>query len=185
MLTIFSRHWWHFALRGLFAIVFGFLALVWPLVALVTLVILFGAFALANGILAVVTGIASFRSDERHWAVLISGLAGIIVGVLTFLWSGVTGIALLYLIAAWAVVTGIFETAGAIRLRKIIHGEALMLLSGILSVIFGLILFVFPGAGAISMVWLISAYAIVFGILLIIFGFRLRALKKEIDKPSA
>jgi len=185
MLNLLSRNWWYFVLRGLLAIAFGVLALVWPLATLTTLVILFGVFALANGIFAVITGIASYGSKERWWAELLVGVAGIIFGLLTLLWPGMTGLVLLYLIAAWAVVTGIFQISAAIRLRKVIHGEWILILSGIISILLGLVLFAYPGAGAISMAWLIGAYAIVWGFLLIILGFRLRGLKKEIKKAAA
>jgi len=184
MLATLSRNWWHFVLRGLFAIAFGVIALVWPGATLMSLMILFGAFALANGVVAVVTGIASARFDDRWWAVLLSGIAGVIFGVLTFLWPGMTALALLYLIAAWAVVTGVFEIAGAIRLRKAIHGEWVLLVSGIISTLLGLVLFAYPGAGVLSMIWLIGAYAIPFGILLIVLGFRLRGLTKEIEQAT-
>jgi uncharacterized membrane protein HdeD (DUF308 family) len=179
MLAMLSRNWWAFALRGLLAIIFGVLALIWPGATLLTLVLLFGAYTLVDGIFAVIAGIRSYGSNERWWAVLLEGLAGILIGLLTFFWPGVTAFVLLYFIAAWAIVTGILEIIAAIRLREVITGEGWMILSGILSVLFGVLLFVFPSAGALSLVWLIGAYAIVFGVVLLILAFRLRGLRGE------
>jgi uncharacterized membrane protein HdeD (DUF308 family) len=180
-----ERHWWVFALRGLFAIIFGVLALVWPETTLMALVLLFGAYALVDGIFAVVFGLASSGDNERWWATLLEGVVGIIIGLLTFFWPGATTLAFLYLIAAWALVTGILEIVAAIQLRQLITNEWLMILSGILSIIFAVLLVVFPGAGALSLVWLIGAYAIFFGILLISFAFRLRGLWDQAERTGA
>jgi uncharacterized membrane protein HdeD (DUF308 family) len=116
---------------------------------------------------------------------LLEGLAGIIIGVLTLFWPGATALALLYFIAAWALVTGIFEIVAAIQLRRLITNEWLMILSGILSIVFAVLLVLFPGAGALSLMWLIGAYAILFGILLISFAFRLRGLWRQDEKTGA
>lgn len=183
MLSTFAqlfRNWWMFAVRGVLAIVFGILALIWPASAIFALVILFGAFALADGIFAVVTGIASHGHFERWWAVVLEGLTGIIIGFLTFFWPGITALALLYFIAAWAVITGIFEIVAAIKFRRVIPGEWAMVLNGVLSIILGIVLFVFPAAGMVGLVWLIGIYAIAAGILMIIFAFRLRGLGREL-----
>jgi len=185
MLTLMERHWWVFALRGLFAVIFGVLALVWPGATLLALVLLFGAYALVDGVFAVAFGIASYKDNERWWAVLLEGLAGIVIGVLTFFWPNTTTLVLLYFIAAWALITGIFEIVAAIQFRRVITNEWLMILSGIVSIIFGVLLVVFPGAGAVSLMWLIGAYAIIFGILLISFAFRLRGMGQEAQKTDA
>ena len=174
MLGMASRNWWVFVLRGVLAILFGIVAWVWPGLTVSALVILFGAYAFVNGIFAVFAGIASFGENRRWWAELLVGIAGIILGILTFFWPGVTALALLYLIAAWAIVSGVFEIGAAIELRKAIDNEWLLGIGGVVSVIFGLILIFFPGSGAISLVWVIGIYAIIFGVLLIALGFRLR-----------
>ena len=179
MLTMLARNWWVVALRGVFAIIFGVLALIWPGLTLFVLIAMFGAYALVDGIFAVIAGIASYGRNERWWAVLLEGVAGIILGVMTFLWPGTTALVLVYFIAAWALITGVFEIAAAIRLRKEIEGEWMMVLSGILSIIFGLFLVVAPGAGALGLTLVIGAYAIVFGILLLILAFRLRKLPRD------
>lgn len=177
-----GRHWWALALRGVVAVLFGVLAFAWPGRTLVVLVFLWGAYALAEGILDVVAGL---RTNHRHrWALLIEGVVGIAAGVATFVWPGLTALVLVYIIAAWAVVTGIFEVIAAIGLRQVIRNEWLLALSGIISVLFGIALFVAPGAGALALVWLIAAYAIVEGILLLMLSFRLRGVGQQ-PSPSA
>jgi uncharacterized membrane protein HdeD (DUF308 family) len=182
MLQIFARNWWALALRGVVAVIFGILALVWPHQTLLALVILFGAFMLVDGVLTLASALAWRKWNPRWWAVALAGVAGIIVGVLTFVWPGMTGLALLYLIAAWAILTGILEIVAAIELRRVIEGEWLMVLSGILSVVLGVLLVAFPGAGALGLAWLIGIYAFVYGLLLIAFAFRLRGLHKRTEK---
>jgi len=181
MITMLSRNWWVLALRGVLAIIFGILAFVWPEITLLTLIYLFGAYVLVDGIFAVISGISSYGSNERWWAALLEGILGIVVGVLTFIWPITTGLVLLYFIAAWAVVSGIFEIVAAIQLRRAITGEWLMILSGIASIAFGVLLVIFPGAGALGLTWLIGAYAIFFGILFIVLAFRLRGMGREAE----
>jgi uncharacterized membrane protein HdeD (DUF308 family) len=173
MLTL-ARNWWALVLRGILAIVFGILAWVWPGLTVVVLVALFGAFALVDGILALV---AAFRAHERRrewWPFALEGVAGIGLGVLAFFWPDATAFALLYLIATWSMVTGVFEIAAAIRLRKVIRGELLLALAGVASIGFGVLVIIFPGAGAVAIVWAIGIYAILFGALLVGLGLRLR-----------
>ena len=183
MLTMFAqmfRNWWMLALRGMLAIVFGILALIWPDTTKLALVLLFGAFALTDGSLAVAAGIAMSKYFERWWALLLEGLTGIVIGILTFVWPNVTGLVLLFFIAAWAILTGIFEIVAAMQFRKVISGEWAMILSGLMSVLLGILLVVFPAAGAVSLVWLIGMYAIAFGILTLVFAFRLRSLSRDL-----
>ncbi len=182
MLDKITRNWWLYTLRGVVAILFGILALVWPKETILALVLLFGAYALVDGIFTVVAGIASYRYFERWWAVLLEGVVGILIGVLTFIWPNITALVFLYFIAAWALITGIFEIVAAIQLRRVIKGEWALILSGLLSMILGVLLFVFPSAGAVSVVWLIGIYAILFGITLIILAFRLRSLGRDFEK---
>ena len=113
------------------------------------------------------------------------GLAGIIVGVVTLAWPGLTALALLYLIGAWALVTGIVQVSAAILLRKEIRREWLLALSGIVSVIFGVLLFIWPAAGALAILWLIATFAMIIGILLIIHAFQVRSRRKAIGQPAA
>ncbi len=169
-----ASNWWAVALRGALAIVFGALAFAWPGITADVLLAFFGAYALVDGLF---TAVAAFRAPEGYkhwWALLVEGVSGVAAGVLAFVWPGITALVLLYLIAAWAVVTGVFEIAAAARLRKLISGEWLLALGGVLSVLFGLMLVAWPGAGAFAVLWLIGAYAVLFGVLLMALGFRLR-----------
>jgi uncharacterized membrane protein HdeD (DUF308 family) len=169
-----SRYWWMTLLRGALWVLFGVLLFTRPLLSLVTLTLLFGAFVLADGITHLVHAFSSRREDDRWWVTLLTGLCGIAVGVLTFLNPGVTALALLFYIAIWAIATGLFEIIAAVRLRQEIEGEFWLILGGLLSVAFGVLLLARPGAGALSVVWLIGAYAFAFGIVLIVLAFQAR-----------
>jgi uncharacterized membrane protein HdeD (DUF308 family) len=180
-----AGNWWALALRGLFGVLFGVAAFAWPGITLGALVLLYGAYAFADGVFALASALAGRTERLPWWALLLEGLVGIGVGVVTVFWPGITALALLYLIAAWAVVTGVFEIAAAIRLRREIRGEWLLALGGTLSVLFGLALVINPGAGALAMVWLIGAYALAFGVLLIALAFRLRRLVHRASTRAA
>ena len=155
------------------------MALAWPGITLGALVLLYGAYALADGVFAIAAVMAGRTGGRPWWSLLVEGLVGIAVGIMTFAWPGISALVLLYLIAAWAFVTGIFEIVAAIRLREEIRGEWLLALSGILSILFGVALVIWPGAGALALVWVIGAYAIAFGALLIALGFRLRSWSRR------
>ena len=170
-----SRNWWAVSLRGLAGILFGIITFIAPGISLAALVLLFGAYAFADGVLAIVTAIRR-RGNDRWGMLLLEGLVGVAAGVLTLLWPGITALALLYVIAAWALVTGGFEIAAAIRLRKVITGEWILALSGILSMALGVLLIVAPGPGALAVVIWIGAYAFVFGVLLFALGLRIKGL---------
>ena len=173
MADMLARNWWSLALRGVLAILFGIVAWVWPEITLTSLVLLFGAYLLVDGVVNIVAAVRG-RTAEPRWFPVVMGIAEIIIGLVTLLWPGVTAIALVYLIAAWAVTMGAFAIFAAIALRRDIHGEWVLAVSGILSILFGLIIGILPGAGAIALIWLIGTFAIVDGILLLILAFRLR-----------
>ena len=173
MLHAMVQYWWVFLLKGVCAIIFGVLAFVWPGLTLVTLVLLYGAFALVDGVLALAAAVMGGAPAPRWWLALI-GLFGVAAGVLTFLWPGITALVLLLFIAGWAIATGIMQVIGAIKLRKEIDNEWLLIAGGVLSVIFGLVMIVQPGAGALALILVIGAYAILYGILLVSFSLRLR-----------
>lgn len=172
MLQLLAKNWWALELRGLLTVAFGLLALFLPGITLAALVLVFGIYALAEGVVLL---IMSFnRRNEHWWITLLQGLVGISAGVITLVWPGITAIALLAIIAFWALITGILEIVGAIRLRKEIRGEWMLILSGILSLVFAFLLIANPAAGALAIVWLIGVYAVVFGVLLMALGIRVR-----------
>lgn len=169
-----TGHWWAMALRGAVAILFGIAAFLRPGLALEALILLFGAYALVDGVFAIVGVFGGTRMGTPRWLLFLEGVVSILAGLIAFFLPGLTAIALLYLIAAWAIITGIAEVATAIRLRQEIQGEWALILGGVLSVLFGLILAVLPAVGILSLIWLIGAYAVAFGVLLVIAGFRAR-----------
>lgn len=183
MLSSLAKNWWVLVIRGAAAIVFGLLAIFWPAITLEILVLFFGAFVLVDGVFTLVS---AFRGGQGlQWLTIIEGLAGIAFGILTFLWPGTTAIVLLWFIAAWAIITGVLEVLAAIRLRRELEGEFWLGLAGVLSVIFGVIAFVFPGASALAIVVLIGIYAILFGVTLLVLAFRLRGHAGRAQLPGA
>ena len=169
-----ARNWWALALRGLVAVLFGLAALFWPGLILVVLILLFGAYALVDGVLAVIAALRSSRRSTRRRLLLIEGVIGILFGILALLWPDLTALALLYIIAFWAVLTGIARILMAIMLRREIENEWSMALSGVLSVILGVVLILLPGAGLLAYTWLIGLFALALGIILIAYAFRVR-----------
>lgn len=176
---ILHRTWWALLLRGIAAMAFGVLTWIQPGISLAALVLLFGAYSFVDGILGVWTAFAGRKEHEHWWVLLLEGLLGIGVGVLTFFAPGLTALALLFYIAVWAIATGVLEIVAAVRLRKEIKGEWLLILSGLASVVFGVLLMARPGAGALAVLWLIAAYAVVFGVLLVILAFKARSFLSE------
>ena len=173
MLHALADNWWLILLKGICAIIFGLLALAWPGVTVLTLVLLYGAFALVEGVLALAAAVKGDSPAPRWWLAAV-GLIGIVAGALTFLWPGITALVLLFLIAAWAVATGIMEIVGAIRLRKEIDDEWYLILSGVVSVLFGIGVMMAPGAGALALLWVIGIYAVVMGAIMVALAFRLK-----------
>jgi uncharacterized membrane protein HdeD (DUF308 family) len=178
-----ARNWWVVLLRGIAGIVFGILTFFSPEISLAALVLVFGAYSFADGVLAIISAIRG-RENDRWWVLLLEGLAGVAAGVITLFWPGITALALLYVIAAWALVTGGLEIAAAIRLRKVITGEWLLVLAGIASVAFGILLALFPGPGALAVVLWIGAYALVSGALLLALAFKLRSWNRTHSSPQ-
>jgi uncharacterized membrane protein HdeD (DUF308 family) len=171
-----ARAWHWIVLRGVFALLFGIFAFIWPGITLAALVLVWGAYAIADGVMALIAAFTMHEEGKPMASLVIVGILGIAAGVVTFFWPGMTALVLLFFIASWAVLMGVFEIAAAIRLRKHIENEWLLGLSGLVSILFGVLLFLQPGAGALAVTWLIGSFAIFFGILLIALGFRLKGL---------
>lgn len=163
-------------IRGILGILVGVVAFAWPGITIAVLVGIFGVYAVIDGITNLVLGLSRTPTHKRSWAQTLQGIVGVAAGVMTFLWPAVTAFVLVILIGAWALITGVFEIAAAIRLRKEITGEWLLALSGVLSIIFGILVFAFPGAGAVGISWVLGAYALAAGMVLVALGIRLRSL---------
>ncbi|MFP4102047.1 HdeD family acid-resistance protein [Coleofasciculus sp.] len=181
--SLLARNWWTISLRGAIALLFGVAVWIWPRITLEVLIVLFAAFALVGGVFALIAGLRERKVDPRWWLLLLEGVVGIATGIVVLVWPNFTALLLLYVIAAWAIITGIFEIIAAIQMRQEIRNEWLLAIAGIASVLFGLLLTIWPVAGALAILWLIGAYAIVFGILLLILGFRLRSWRNQEPPP--
>ena len=175
LLKALAKNWWAIALRGVAAVIFGILAMAMPGITLAVLVLLFGAYALVEGVFNLVAAIRHRDGEAPWWALVLEGVVSIAAGIAAFVVPGLTALALIYLIGAWAIVTGVLEVVAAIRLRRVITGEWWLAVSGVLSLIFGAFVMLFPGAGALAVVLWIGAYAFIFGLLLVALALRLRS----------
>ena len=174
MAKLTGQVWWMFAWRGAVALIFGVLALAWPGLTLLWLVALFAAFALIGGGVSVVGSIKVRKIDDHWWLALLLGLVSIGAGVIAIFHPDLTALVLVLLMGANAIVTGILDIAMAIRLRKVIRSEWVLGLAGVVSLVFGVLVFLFPAAGALALVWLISLYAIITGVLLLVAAWQAR-----------
>ncbi len=173
--------WWVFAVRGILGILFGLVALLYPGITLAVLVLFLGAYAGVDGILALIAAVGGDGKD-RLWYVL-EGIIGIGLAILILSYPVVSERALIYVIGAWAILTGILEIMPGFELP--ISRDWLLALAGVASVVFGVLVFANPAAGALAIVWLIGIYALVFGIVLLVFGFRLRAMSTKVTARTA
>jgi uncharacterized membrane protein HdeD (DUF308 family) len=180
-----AQNWWVLLLRGIIAILFGVAAYAWPGMTLATLVMFFAAFVLVDGVFDVFAAFSGRNENENWWVLLLEGLLGIAFGVITWTRPGVTVVVLLLFIGFWALATGILRIIMAIRLRKEIEGEWWLILSGLASVLFGVVVMARPGAGALAMLWVIAAWAIITGIFLVILSFRARSFGKKLEEVDA
>ena len=175
MFTQLTRNWWAVTLRGAIAIFYGLTALVWPRLTLEILVLFFGVYALVDGIFAIITAFTNHAGASSWWLLLVEGFVGIGAGLIALSNPGLTILVLLYIISFWAIVTGVLEIGAAIRLRMEIQNEWMLALSGIISIVFGVLL-LFPVTGILTIAWLIGVYAILFGVMFLSLGLRLRKL---------
>ena len=175
MLQYYAKLWWVVALRGLFALVFGVCAFFAPIATLAALVIVFGAFAAADGLMALVMAVSGKdRETSDRWILALQGLLGLGVGALTWFSPAITALSLLVYIAVWSLATGVLQIVAAIRLRKEIPNEWWLILTGLVSIAFAFLVLWQPLAGALAVLWMIGAWAIVCGVLLLGVAFRLR-----------
>jgi len=168
-----AKNWWVLLLRGVAAIVFGVLAFAWPGITIVSLVILYGAYALVDGAFSIFAAIGGGSPAPRWWLAVV-GIIGILAGLIAFANPVLVGLYLLLFIGIWAIVSGVFEIIGAIRLRKEIDNEWLLILHGAISVLFGLVMVMEPITAAMALIWVIGAYAIAAGVIMIALAFRLK-----------
>jgi uncharacterized membrane protein HdeD (DUF308 family) len=176
---VLARVWWAFVLRGVLAILFGVLAFLNAVVAVIALVALFAAWAIIDGATGIVTGWRSRGHDRHWWWSVVEGILGVAAGVIAVLLPATAAVALVLLIGAWAVVTGALEVYGAIRLREQIKGELWLALAGLGSILFGILLFLFPTMSVLTLTWIIGGFALVFGVLLVLLGLRLRTIHAQ------
>lgn len=174
MIEALSKNWWIFLIRGAAAILFGIAVLLFPGIALEVLVLFVAAYLLVDGVFTVIYALQN-RTQSRWWVLLLTGVLSIIAGIGAFIYPGLTSLILLNIVAFWAILTGLMTIVYAIEMRKVIENEFWLGLSGALSVLFGILLILFPGTGLLSLLWMLGVYAIAFGIFEIIFAFRLKS----------
>jgi uncharacterized membrane protein HdeD (DUF308 family) len=182
MCAVLAGNWWAVALRGVFAILFGLIALLAPGSAILSLVLLFAAYMLVDGIVGIVSAVRAAKREERWGLLLLEGLADIATGGIAFLWPGITVIAFVLLMAAWALTSGGLRVGAAFKLTKE-HGRWWLIFSGLVSIVFGVLLAMAPLWGARVLTWWLGVYALVFGGSLLVVAFKLRAQKDR--SPTA
>ena len=176
MLSYLARNWWLPVLSGVLAVMFGIVALAWPGITFGTLVLVFGAFAFVDGLFSLALGLWAAGADEDWWPLVLAGIVGIAIGVLTFTRTADVALAIVYAVGIWAMVTGLLEIVAAVQLRKFISTEWLMALGGALSIVFGVLVLAQPVSGAITITYLFGFYAILSGISGVGLGIRMRGL---------
>jgi len=173
-----AENWWLLLLRGVASIIFGLLAFIWPGLTLVALIFLWGAYAIIDGGIALWAAISGRGAEVApRWWLAIVGIIGLLAGLVAFASPGLTALVLLMFIACWAILIGAMEIWGAVQLRKEIEGEWWLILSGVLSIAFGILLIARPGSGALALVWVIGSFAILHGGMLIALAFRLKQFR--------
>jgi uncharacterized membrane protein HdeD (DUF308 family) len=180
MPTVLAQRWWVLLLRGICAVAAGIMTIAWPGITLLALVTLFGIFALVDGAAGIVLGIRGEEDGTMWWTMILLGVLSAGAGVLAFAWPGMTALVLLAIIAASAIIRGVLEIVAAIRLRKDIDDEWVLGLSGLLSLAFGILLWVAPGEGALAVVLLIGAYMLALGVMAIALSLRLRRIQHKL-----
>lgn len=175
---VLAGHWWAVGLRGLIGIIFGLICIFVPAAAILTLIIFFAAYMLVDGVLALVSGIKAARNGKRWGLLILEGIVDLAAGGIAFIWPGITAIAFVILIGIWAVISGALLVVAAFSLKRD-HGRWWLVLAGIASVVFGIMLLIAPVVGAVVLTWWVGAYAIAFGVMLLILAFKLHGKKQE------
>ncbi len=183
MEALLRQSWWMLALRGAAALLFGILALAWPGATLLVLIALFAAFAIVSGISALAAALGNRHADAGWWLVLLLGIAAVAAGVIAILRPGAAALVLVIVMGANAIVTGVLDIAMAVRLRRHIEHEWMLVLAGIVSLVFGVVVLAYPGLGAVALVWIVAFYAIMTGVLLLALGLRLRSRASAAPRP--
>lgn len=183
VLELLSRRWQLVVLRGVVAVLFGVIAIVWPGITVLALALLFGAYTLLDGITALTMGFGREIGSDRVYMVTL-GVLGVLAGLIALIWPQITVIVLLVIIAVWAIIAGATQIAAAIRLRKVIRNEWFLALTGAVSLVLGILLIVQPAEGAIALVIAIATFALVWGVVLIVLGFRLRQIAATAGRPA-
>jgi uncharacterized membrane protein HdeD (DUF308 family) len=180
-----TRNWWLLLLRGLAAIAFAIMTWIWPGLTIAVFVLLFGAFAFADGVLGIWGAITGPKGDRNRWLLLLWGIVGLAAGALAILAPGLVAASFVFLIAGWAILTGILQIVAAIRLREAIEGEWVLIVAGLASIAFGVILGLRPAAGAVALSWLVAGYAFLFGVLLIVLSLKVKGARKRVAELAA
>jgi uncharacterized membrane protein HdeD (DUF308 family) len=179
-----DRSAWMLMLRGAVAIVFGLLAIAWPDLTLLLLVAMFAVYALLGGVVSIVAAFQIRRAESKWWLPLLLGVVSVVAGIYALVAPAVTALVLVLVMGANAIITGALDIAIAVRLRKVLRGEWLLALGGMVSILFGVLVFAFPPAGALALVWMISVYAVLSGALLFALGVRTRRASRELPMRS-
>jgi uncharacterized membrane protein HdeD (DUF308 family) len=178
MSRLLAQNWWAIALRGVFAILFGLIALLVPGATILSLVLFFSAYMLVDGIFGIVAAVRAAGRGQRWGLLVLEGIANIAIGVIAFLWPGLTAVAFVFMLAAWSIVTGILMIVAAFKLSPA-YGRGWLIFSGVVSVLFGVALTIAPVLGLVVLTWWLGAYAVVFGITLLVLAFKLRGRRND------
>lgn len=180
-----SRSAVYFGIEGLAFIIFGAVTLFWPGISLVALTALFGAFAFVYGALTLGTGLNLLAHRSTEWVpYVLGGLAGVVIGAVTFFRPGITAVALVYVIAVWAILVGVFEIVASVEARDLIKGAGWLAVSGVLSVAFGALVAFRPESGALAILWVIGVYAIIAGVSRLFAAYQLRRAQGEVKEAT-
>ncbi|MXQ12705.1 HdeD family acid-resistance protein [Microvirga makkahensis] len=178
MSALLARNWWAVALRGVFAVIFALIAFFWPGATILSFVLFFSAYMLVDGVFGIVSGIRAASRNERWGLLVLEGVLNILVGIVAFLMPGLTVVFFVTLLAVWSLITGVLMIVAAFKLSPA-FGRGWLILSGLVSVLFGVALLIAPLVGAVVLTWWLGAYALLFGIALIALAFKLRSRKDD------